>query len=195
MSVLVGKKAPDFQATAVVEGKKFDESFTLSQFKGKKHVVLFFYPLDFTYVCPTEMHAFQEQLQEFQDREVEVIAVSTDSAHSHLAWLNTPKSKGGIEGISYPIVADFTKTISRDYDMLIEDQGVALRGAFVIDRAGIVQAEIVNNLSYGRNVDEILRLVDAVQFNEEHGDVCPAGWEKGGKAMNPSTEGLENYFS
>jgi peroxiredoxin (alkyl hydroperoxide reductase subunit C) len=195
MSVLVGKEAPDFKATAVVKGGQFDEEFTLSQFKGSKYVVLFFYPLDFTFVCPTEMHAFQEKLQEFSDRNVEVVGVSVDSQFSHFAWLSIPKGKGGIEGVKYPIVADINKTISKDYDVLIDDAGVALRGAFVIDKEGVVQAQVVNNLPLGRNIDELIRLVDALQFTEEHGEVCPANWNKGDKTMQPDQDGLESYFA
>ena len=193
MSVLVGKEAPDFKEKAVINGE-IKEDFTLSQFKGEKYVVLFFYPLDFTYVCPTEMHAFQEKLKDFQSKNTEVVAVSTDSWFSHAAWLETPKAKGGIEGVTYPIVSDFNKSISQDYDVLIEDLGAALRGAFIIDKEGVVQAQVVNNLPLGRNVDEILRLVDALQFTEEHGEVCPANWNEGDKSMKATTEGLQEYF-
>jgi len=193
MSVLVGKEAPDFKVKAVVNGE-VKEDFTLSQFKGDKYVVLFFYPLDFTFVCPTEMHAFQDKLQQFEDKNTQVIAVSTDSWFSHVAWLETPKSRGGIQGVTYPIVSDFKKEISKDYDVLIEDMGAALRGAFIIDKQGVVQAQVVNNLDLGRNVDEILRLVDALQFTEEHGEVCPANWNKGDKSMKADQAGLKEYF-
>lgn len=194
MSVLVGKEAPDFQAKAVVNGNKVEDAFSLSQFRGKKYVVLFFYPLDFTFVCPTEMHAFQEKLAAFEEKNVQVIGVSTDSWFSHLAWLDTPKSKGGIQGVTYPIVSDFNKTISTDYDVLVEGLGAAYRGAFIIDKEGVVQSQVVNNLPLGRNVDELLRIVDALQFTEEYGEVCPANWNKGDKAMKPDQEGLEKFF-
>ncbi len=191
--VLVNKLAPDFIAKAVVE-KKIVENFRLSDYRGKKYVVLFFYPLDFTFVCPTELHAFQHKLEEFARRDVEVIGVSTDSWFSHLAWLNVDSIKGGISGVSYPLVSDFTKKISRDYDVLIEEEGIALRGLFLIDKNGIVQHQLVNNLPLGRSVDEVLRMVDALQFTELHGEVCPANWHKGKKAMKPNEEGLKEFF-
>jgi peroxiredoxin (alkyl hydroperoxide reductase subunit C) len=193
MSVLVGKQAPDFKADAVVNGSEFVENFTLSQFKGKKHVVLFFYPLDFTFVCPTEMHAFQAKLAEFEARNTQVIAVSVDSKFSHFAWLTTPIAKGGIQGVKYPMVADITKSIARDYDVLVDD-AVAFRGLFLIDKAGVVQHQVVNNLPLGRNIDEALRMVDALQFFETHGEVCPANWKKGDKAMKADQKGLEEFF-
>jgi len=192
MSVLVGKQAPDFKATAVVGGD-FKE-VTLSEYRGK-NVLLFFYPLDFTFVCPTEMHAFQDKLADFKKSNTEVIAVSVDSQFSHLAWLNTPKADGGIEGVKYPIVSDINKTISRDYDVLVGGAGVAYRGAFLIDKEGLVRHQTVNDLPLGRNVDEFLRLVDALSFHEEHGEVCPANWTKGDKAMKPDAEGLKKFFS
>ena len=191
MGVLVNKPAPDFTAKAVVN-KDFKD-ITLSDYKGK-NVLLFFYPLDFTFVCPTELHAFQEKLEEFQSKNTEVIGVSVDSEFSHLAWLNTPKSEGGIEGVTYPIVSDINKTIARDYDVLIPDAGVALRGAFLIDSKGVVRQQTVNDLPLGRNIDEFLRLVDALAFTEEHGEVCPANWEEGKKAMKPDQTGLASYF-
>jgi peroxiredoxin (alkyl hydroperoxide reductase subunit C) len=194
MSVLVGRAAPDFSEKAVVNGSEVKDGFSLSQFKGKKYAVVFFYPLDFTFVCPTEMHAFQDKLEEFERRNVQVIGVSTDSWFSHLAWLNTPKSKGGIQGVTYPIVSDFNKTISANYDVLVEGMGAAYRGAFIIDKAGVVQSQIINNLPLGRNIDEIIRLIDALQFTEEHGEVCPANWNKGDKAMKATGEGLVEYF-
>ncbi|MBF0512076.1 MAG: peroxiredoxin [Candidatus Omnitrophica bacterium] len=192
--VLVNKQAPDFSAKAVVK-KSIVDNFRLSDFKGKKYVVLFFYPLDFTFVCPTELHAFQAKLDEFQKRDVEVIGVSTDSWFSHLAWLNVDSKQGGISGVSYPLVSDYTKQISRSYDVLIEEQGLALRGLFLIDKNGIVQHQLVNNLALGRNVDEVLRLVDALQFTEQHGEVCPANWQKGKKAMKPTENGLKEFFA
>jgi peroxiredoxin (alkyl hydroperoxide reductase subunit C) len=192
MAVLVGKQAPDFSEKAV-QGQNTIESFTLSQFKGK-YVVLFFYPLDFTFVCPTELHAFNEKYAEFKARGVELVAVSTDSWFSHLAWLNTPKNKGGIEGVEYPIVADFNKKVSADYDVLLGG-GMALRGLFIIDKDGVVQSQIINNLPLGRNVDEVLRLVDALQHTETHGEVCPANWNKGTEAMKATKDGVANYLS
>lgn len=192
MAVLVGKQAPDFSEKAV-QGQEIIENFTLSQFKGK-YVVLFFYPLDFTFVCPTELHAFNEKLAEFKARNVEVVAVSTDSWFSHLAWLNTPKNKGGIEGVQYPIVADFNKTISADYDVLL-DGGMALRGLFLIDKDGIVQQQTINNLPLGRNVDEALRLVDALQHVEQYGEVCPANWTKGSDAMKATADSTAAYLA
>ncbi len=191
MSVLVGKTAPDFTCKAVVGGQVVD-SFTLSSHRGR-HVVLFFYPLDFTFVCPTELHAFQEELKAFRERNVELIAVSTDSWFSHAAWLATPKNKGGIEGVQYPIVSDFNKTISRDYDVLCEG-GMAYRGLFLIDKQGIVRHQVVNDLPLGRSVEETLRMVDALQFFEKHGEVCPANWKKGQKSMKPTQDGLHQYF-
>ncbi len=192
MAVLVGKKAPDFTATAVVNGD-FKADFKLSDFRGK-YVVMFFYPLDFTFVCPTEMHAFQDKLATFKKLNTEVIAVSVDSQFSHMAWLNQAKTEGGIKGVTYPIVADINKTISRDYDVLIPDAGVALRGTFLIDKQGTVRQQTINDLPLGRNIDEFVRLVEALQFTEEHGEVCPANWEKGKKSMKPDQSGLKEYF-
>lgn len=191
--VLVNKQAPDFCAKAVVSGKIVNE-FRLSSYRGK-YAVLFFYPLDFTFVCPTELHAFQEKLGEFEKRHVQVIGISTDSWFSHLAWLKTPKNQGGIEGVTYPIVSDFNKTIAREYGVLLEDLGVALRGLFLIDKNGIVQHQVVNNLPLGRSVDETLRMVDALQFTEKHGEVCPANWREGKKAMKADESGLKEYFA
>ncbi len=192
MAVLVGKKAPDFKATAVVNGD-IKENFTLSSYLGK-NVLLFFYPLDFTFVCPTELHAFQEKADAFKKLKTEVIGVSVDSQFSHLAWVNTPKEEGGIKGVQYPLVADLNKTISRDYDVLIQDAGIALRGAFLIDKQGVVRHQTVNDLPLGRNVDEFLRLIEALQFHEEHGEVCPANWKKGDKTMTPNQAGLKKFF-
>ena len=192
MGVLVGKKAPDFKATAVVNGCDFKE-VKLSDFNGK-YVVMFFYPLDFTFVCPTELHAFQEKLETFKKLNCEVIGVSIDSHFSHLAWLNTPKTEGGIKGVTYPVVADIHKTISRDYDVLIPEAGIALRGTFLIDKSGVVQQQTINNLPLGRNVDEMIRLLEALQFTESHGEVCPANWKKGETAMKATQDGLKSYF-
>ncbi len=191
MGVLVGRKAPEFKATAVIGGD-FKE-VSLADYKGK-NVLLFFYPLDFTFVCPTEMHAFQEKYEDFKKLGTEVIGVSIDSQFSHLAWLKTPKTNGGIEGVSYPIVADLNKTISRDYDVLVPGAGIAFRGAFLIDKEGIVRHQTVNDLPLGRNIDEFLRVIEAWQFHEEHGEVCPANWKKGEKSMKPDQSGLKSYF-
>ncbi len=190
---LIGKKAPDFTAKAVIKNEVI-EQFKLSDQQGK-YVVLFFYPLDFTFVCPTELHAFQSKLEEFEKRNTQLIAVSTDSHFSHMAWLNTPKSQGGIEGVAYPLVADFNKTISRDFDVLIEEDGVALRGLFLLDKQGIVHHATLNNLPLGRSVDEALRMVDALQHFENHGEVCPANWREGEKSMKADQAGLKAYFS
>lgn len=192
MAVLVGKKAPDFKAKAVVDGKIID-SFSLSMMKGK-YIILFFYPLDFTFVCPTELHAFQEKLPEFQKRNAEVVACSVDSAYSHYAWLNTAKDKGGIKGVQYPIISDINKSIAKDYDVLVPNEGIAYRGLFLIDGEGIVRHQLVNDLPLGRSIDETLRMLDSLIFFESHGEVCPANWKRGQKAMKPSQEGLEAYF-
>ena len=207
MSVLVGKSAPDFNAQAVINGGEIVESFTLSQFKGK-YVILFFYPKDFTFVCPTELFAFQEKLEDFKSRNVEVIGVSTDTEQSHWGWLQMPKNKGGIEGVKYPLVADTNKTISANYDVLVGDFGwddngdmvadgelIAYRGLFLIDREGQVRHQLVNDLPLGRNVNEALRMVDALQHLEEHGEVCPANWTKGADAMNATHDGVADYLS
>lgn len=191
MGVLVGRKAPEFKAPAVVNGDFKDIS--LSDFKGK-YVVMFFYPLDFTFVCPTELHTFQEKLSAFKALNCEVLGVSVDSKFSHHAWLNTPREEGGIKGVSYPLISDINKTISRDYDVLIPDAGVALRGTFLIDKNGVVQQQTINNLPLGRNIDEMLRLLEALQYTETHGEVCPANWKKGDKAMKADQAGLKTYF-
>ncbi len=192
MAVLVGKEAPDFKEAAVKNGEVI-ENFTLSQFKNQRYVVLFFYPMDFTFVCPTEIHEFQNKLADFNKLGAEVVGVSVDSPHSHVAWLNTPKDKGGISGVKYPLVSDFNKSISQAYDVLLPE-GMALRATFIIDKAGIVQSELVNNLPIGRNVDEALRLLQAVQFVEKHGEVCPANWNEGGKTMKATREGVQKFF-
>jgi peroxiredoxin (alkyl hydroperoxide reductase subunit C) len=193
MSVYVTKPAPDFTATAVMPDNSFNDSFTLSSLKGK-YVVLFFYPLDFTFVCPSEIIAFDKKLADFNSRNCEVVGVSVDSHFSHWAWKNTPVNKGGIGNIQYPLVADLTKSIARDYGVLIDD-AIALRGLFLIDKEGIVQHALINNLPLGRNVDEAIRLLDALQFTEEHGEVCPANWNKGDEAMKPSADGVADYLS
>lgn len=190
---LVGKKAPHFNTTAVANGKIID-SISLEDFTNK-YVVLFFYPLDFTFVCPTELHAFQEKLEEFRSRGAEVIGCSVDSQFSHLAWVQTPKSKGGIEGVSYPLLSDLNKSIAKDYGVLKEDVGIAYRGLFLIDRSGVVRQQVIHDLPLGRSVDESLRVLDALIFHETNGDVCPANWKKGKKSMQASQEGLVNYFN
>lgn len=192
MSVLVGRQAPNFKAEAVVNGD-FKE-VQLSDYRGKKNVVLFFYPLDFTFVCPTELHAFQEKLAEFHKRDVEVLGCSIDSKFSHFAWLNTSKDQGGIAGVKYPLISDIHRTIARDYDVL-SDGGVAFRGLFLIDKNGVVRHQLVNDLPLGRNVDEALRLVDALAHVEKHGEVCPANWSTGKDAMKATKEGVSTYLA
>lgn len=194
MAVLVGREAPNFTADAVVNGTEF-KSVSLSDFKGKKYVVLFFYPLDFTFVCPTELHAFQDKLAEFEALNTEVIGVSVDSKFSHFAWLNTPKSQGGIQGVNYTVVSDLNKQITRDYDVEVEGAGISYRGLFLIDKDGLVQHQVVNNLPLGRNVDEAVRMVKALQFFEKNGEVCPANWNEGQKGMKPTDAGLKDYFN
>lgn len=190
---LVGKPAPKFRAVAVKKGQ-FEEEFSLEDFSGK-YVVFFFYPLDFTFVCPTELHAFQAKLEEFSKRSAEVVGCSVDSQFSHYAWLSTPKSKGGIEGVEYPLVADLNKSIARDYKVLKEDEGIAYRGLFLIDKQGIVRHQLVNDLPLGRSVDEALRMLDALIYHEKHGEVCPANWNEGDIAMKPDQKGVEAFFA
>ena len=194
MGVLVGKKAPDFDVKAVINGNQVVDSYKLSDKQGQ-YVLLFFYPLDFTFVCPTELHAFQEKLAEFEQRNVQVIGCSVDSWFSHQAWLSTPKQMGGILGVTYPILSDFNKQIAKDYDVLCDDLGAAYRGLFLIDKEGFVRHQIVNDLPLGRNVDEAIRMVDALQFTEKHGEVCPANWNEGDKSMKPDTDGVKAYFN
>lgn len=190
---LVGRIAPHFTAKAVVKGKVIDE-FSLRDYLGK-HVVFFFYPLDFTFVCPTELHAFQEKLPEFAKRDTQVVGCSIDSWFSHMAWLNTPKSKGGIEGVEYPLVSDINKHIARNYQVLKEEDGVAYRGLFLIDKQGVVRHQLINDLPLGRSVDEAIRMLDALIFFEKNGEVCPANWKVGAKGMKPTAEGLATYFN
>ena len=192
MSTLVTREAPDFTAQAVMPDNSFQE-FTLSDLRGR-HVVLFFWPLDFTFVCPSEIVAFDTQLDEFKQRGVEVVGLSVDSHYTHLAWKNTPLDKGGIGNVQFPMVADINKSISRDYGVLLNDS-VALRGLFLLDKKGIIRHAVVNDLPLGRNVDEALRMVDALQFFEEHGEVCPANWKRGDKAMKPTAEGVAQYLA
>ncbi len=204
---LVGKKAPDFKAVAVVNGGEFQEDFSLEQYKGKK-VIFFFYPLDFTFVCPTEIIAFQEQIAEFEKRNTVVVGCSIDSQYSHWAWLNTPQEKGGIQGVKYPLVADLDKTIAMKYNVLggdyvVDEDGeisfegnpVAFRGLFLIDEEGIVQHSLVNNLGLGRSVKEALRLIDALTHLQKYGEVCPANWEEGQEALKPTFDGVAEYLS
>ena len=192
MATLVAKPAPEFEAQAVMPDGSFKQ-IKLSDYKGK-YVVLFFYPLDFTFVCPTEIIAFSEKQGEFKKRNTQVIGVSIDSHFSHLAWKNTDRKKGGLGDIAYPLVADISKQVSKDYDVLA-DMGIAFRGLFLIDKEGIVQHQLVNNLPLGRNVDEALRLVDALQFHEKNGEVCPANWKEGEDGMQADPEGAQAYFS
>jgi peroxiredoxin 2/4 len=206
--VLVGKKAPSFSAGAVINGGEVVKGYSLDQFVGKKPVLFFFYPKDFTFVCPSELHAFQNRLADFESRGVEVVACSTDTAESHWGWLQMEKNHGGIKGITYPLVADVSKTIAENYGVLAGDYFVndndeleadgpmiAFRGLFLIDKNGIVQHQIVNNFPLGRNVDEALRMIDALQHFEENGEVCPANWTKGDDAMKESFDGVKDYLS
>ncbi|MCA2961236.1 MAG: peroxiredoxin [Silvanigrellales bacterium] len=192
MSVLVGRQAPNFKAEAVVGGGDFKE-IQLSDYRDKKYVVLFFYPLDFTFVCPTELHAFQEKYEDFKKRDIELIACSIDSKFSHFAWLNTPKSQGGIEGVKFPLVSDIHRTIARDYDVL-NDDGVAYRGLFLIDKKGMVRHQVVNDGPLGRSVDEALRTCDALLHVEKHGEVCPANWHAGDEAIKTTKESVGAYL-
>ncbi len=191
--LLVGQKAPHFTTKAIVNGQ-IAEKFSLSDFPNQ-YVVFFFYPLDFTFVCPTELHAFQEKEEEFSKRNARIVACSVDSEYSHLAWLSTPKCKGGIEGIKYPIVADLSKEIAKNFCVLKNEDGIAYRGLFIIDKQGIVRHQLVNDLPIGRSVDEVLRVLDAIIFHEDNGEVCPANWHAGAKAMTASPAGLAHYFN
>jgi peroxiredoxin (alkyl hydroperoxide reductase subunit C) len=193
--MLVTKKAPDFTATAVLADGQIVDNFNLYENLGPKGAVLFFYPLDFTFVCPSEIIAFSHRAKEFTDRGINVIGVSIDSQFSHFAWRETPVENGGIGRINFPLVADLTKQISRDYDVLLEDAGVALRGSFLIDADGTIRHAVINDLPLGRNVDEMIRMVDAMIFTNEHGEVCPAGWQKGEEGMKPDSEGVAEYLS
>lgn len=193
MGVLVGKKAPDFHAKAAVKGTIVNDC-SLAHYRGK-YVILFFYPLNFTFVCPTELHAFQDRIGEFETRDAQVMGCSVDSPYCHLAWLNTPKTEGGIAGITYPLVSDINKTIARDYDVLVPNEGIAYRGLFLIDRNGIVRHQTVNDLPLGRSVDEALRILDALIYFEQNGEVCPADWRSGKTSMQATAEGLRKYFA
>jgi len=193
MAVLVGKEAPDFKAQAVMADGSFKE-LTLSSFRGK-YVVLYFYPLDFTFVCPSEIIAFDNHLNEFKERNCEVLGASVDSHFTHHAWRGTAVDKGGIGQIKYPLIADLTKSIARDYDVLTGDGAVAYRGLFLIDKKGIVRHQVVNDLPLGRNIHEALRMVDALIFNETNGEVCPANWNKGKSGMKASAAGVAEYLA
>ncbi len=205
---MVGKKAPSFKAAAVINGNEIVNDFSLDQYLGKKHVVFFFYPLDFTFVCPTELIAFQEQIAEFEKRNVAVVACSIDSTFSHFAWLQTEQKNGGIKGVKYPLVSDLSKTISQQFGVLageyewnedgeyvFKGEPVAYRGLFLLDKNGIIRHQVVNDMPLGRSVEETLRMVDALQFFEENGEVCPANWHKGDKAMKATNEGVAEYLS
>lgn len=206
MSTLVGRQAPVFELDAIIDG--VESKLDLADYIGKQEVVIFFYPKDFTFVCPTELYAFQDKLSDFEERGVKVIGVSTDTAETHWAWLNTPKNKGGIEGVKYPLIADVAKTMSMGYGVLggdyfydeddelrFEGDAIAYRGTFFIDKEGIVRHEVVNFFPLGRNIDDTLRIVDAWHHVEEHGEVCPANWTKGEEAMAPTHEGTAEYLS
>ena len=194
MSVLVGKQAPDFTANAVMGDGEIKEDFNFGDYIKDSYAVLFFYPLDFTFVCPSELIAFDHRIEEFTSRGVKVIGCSIDSHFTHLAWRNTPINEGGIGPVKYPLVADLKHTICQDYDVE-EAGGVAFRGSFLIDKNGVVRHQVVNDLPLGRNIDEMLRMIDALQFTEEHGEVCPAGWHKGEKGMKATPEGVAEYLA
>lgn len=208
MSVLVGKKAPVFSATALVNGSEFASDFSLAQYVGEKNVVFFFYPLDFTFVCPTELLAFQNKLSQFESKDTVVVGCSVDSEFSHWAWCQTELNKGGIKGVKYPLVSDLSKTIAENYGVLAGEYGldddnnatftgaaVAYRGLFLIDKAGVVRHQVINDLPLGRSVDEALRMVDALNHFEKYGEVCPANWKEGEKAMNATADGVAEYLS
>jgi peroxiredoxin (alkyl hydroperoxide reductase subunit C) len=208
MGVLVGKTAPKFVSGAVINGYEIVEDFSLAQFEGKKYVVFFFYPADFTFVCPTEILAFQDKIKEFEDRNVQVVGCSVDSQFSHWKWLQSELKDGGIKGVKYPLVADASKTISENYDVLAgsydyNENGEATfagtpqayRGLFLIDKQGVVRHQVVNDMPLGRSIDETIRMIDALQFFEENGEVCPANWKKGDKALKASQEGIADYLS
>ena len=205
---LVGGLAPKFKADAIINGGDSMQDFSLDQFIGKKYVILFFYPKDFTFVCPSELHAFQDKLDEFKKRNCEIIGCSTDTAETHWGWLQVPKAKGGIQGITYPLIADGNKLVSDAYDVLngeydYNEEGelvansnmIAYRGLFLIDKEGIVQHQLVNNIPLGRNVDEAIRILDALQFHEINGEVCPANWKLGADGMKDTHEGVADYLS
>jgi peroxiredoxin (alkyl hydroperoxide reductase subunit C) len=208
MAVLVGKKAPHFSVPAVINGGETVQNFSLQQYEGKKYVVFFFYPADFTFVCPTEIIAFQDKIKEFEDRNVAVVGCSVDSEFSHWKWLQTPLKEGGIQGVKFPLVADQSMTIAENYDVLageydVNDEGMsvfkgtprAYRGLFLIDKDGLVRHQLVNDMPLGRSVDEALRMVDALQFNEKYGEVCPADWHKGDVGLKATQEGIASFLA
>lgn len=195
MSILVARPAPDFTAAAVLGDGSITENFKLSDYRGKKYVVLFFWPLDFTFVCPSEIIAHNNRIKQFEERGVQLVGVSIDSQFTHFAWRATPVDKGGIGEVKFPMVADVTHSIAQAYGIELPGAGVALRASFLIDKAGVVQHQVVNNLPLGREVDEMLRLVDALQFTEEHGEVCPAGWKKGEEGMKADAKGVASYLA
>jgi len=191
--MLVTKMAPDFKAVAVMENGTINEEFELYKNLGKEGTVLFFYPLDFTFVCPSEIIAFSHRMEEFKSRGINVFGISVDSQFSHFAWRETPVEKGGIGSIDFPLIADLDKSIAKNYDVLL-DEGVALRGSFLLDKDGTVRHSVINDLQLGRNIDEMIRMVDAMQFTNENGEVCSAGWNKGDEGMKPTTEGVAEYL-
>ena len=193
MCTLVTKEAPDFTAQAVMGDGSFSE-LKLSSYRGK-YVVLFFYPLDFTFVCPSEIIAFDAELKKFEERGAQLLGCSVDSHYTHLAWRNTPRDQGGIGQIKYPLISDLSKQISKDFGVYLDPPGVALRGLFLIDKEGIVRHSLINDLPIGRSVDEALRVLEAVQFHEKNGDVCPANWREGQEAMKPTAEGVAEYLA
>lgn len=194
MCTLVTKKAPDFTANAVLGDNTIVDNFNLYQNIGDKGAVIFFYPLDFTFVCPSELIAFDHRLKEFKDRGINVIGVSVDSHFTHLAWKNTPVDRGGIGKVGYPLVADLDKSIAQNFGVLL-DAGIALRGSFLLDKDGTVRHAVINDLPLGRNIDEMIRVVDAMLFTNEYGEVCPAGWNKGDKGMKANPEGVAEYLA
>ncbi|MET0065449.1 MAG: peroxiredoxin [Candidatus Thiodiazotropha sp.] len=195
MGVLVGREAPDFTASAVLGDGTIVDDFTFSEAIKDKYAVLFFYPLDFTFVCPSELIAFHHRLDAFEQRQVAVVGCSVDSHFTHNAWRNTPVNEGGIGPVAYPLVADLNHAVCKAYDVETPDGKVAFRGSFLIDKSGVVRHQIVNDLPLGRNIDEMLRMIDALQFTEEHGEVCPAGWKQGDDGMKGSPEGVADYLA
>ncbi len=194
MSVLVAREAPDFVAPAVMPDGTINKEFRLSDLRGK-YVVLFFWPLDFTFVCPTEIIAHDHRYAQFEERNTEIVGVSIDSQYTHFAWRDVPVNKGGIGNIHFPIVADVSHAITQAYGIEHPNEYIALRASFLIDRNGIVQHQVINNLDLGRNVDEMLRMIDALQYSEKHGEVCPAGWQKGQEGMKATSEGVSSYLT
>lgn len=194
MSHLIGKKAPEFSAVAVMENNEIKDDFNLTDYLDGDYGLVFFYPLDFTFVCPSEIIAFSNRMDKFAELGTKVIGVSVDSQFSHLAWRNTDPKKGGLGQIKFPLVADLTKQIATDYGVLIEGAGVALRGSFLIDKSGNIRHYVINDLPLGRNVDESIRMIEALQFHEAHGEVCPAGWNKGDEGMTASADGVASYL-